>query len=89
MKFTVLEETKTKMVFTLEGETHTFCNLLKEEIRRVKGVELAAYKIDHPLVGVPTFQIETKGVEPRKAIKEALKSIQKMSKDFEKQAAKL
>ena len=89
MKFTVLEESKTKIIFTLEGETHTFCNLLKEEIRKVKGVELSAYKIDHPLVGVPKFQVETKGVEPRKAMKEALKSIQKMSKDFSKQAAKL
>jgi len=77
------------MVFTLEGETHTFCNLLKEEIRNVKGVLISAYKIDHPLVGVPTFQIETKGTEPRKAIKEALKSIEKMSKDFAKQASKL
>lgn len=89
MKFTVLEETKTKMVFNIEEETHTFCNLLKEEIRKVKGVELAAYKIDHPLVGIPKFQIETKGVEPRKALKEALKSIKSMGKDFSKQAAKL
>lgn len=89
MKLTVLEESKTKMVFTLEGENHTFCNLLKEEIRNVKGVELSAYKIDHPLVGIPKFQIQTKGVEPRKAVKEALKAIQKMSKDFAKQAAKL
>ena len=89
MKFNVIEESKTKMVFTLEDETHTFCNLLKEEIRNVKGVLISAYKIDHPLVGVPTFQIETKGIEPRNAIKEALKSIEKMSKDFAKQAAKL
>ncbi|MAG60194.1 DNA-directed RNA polymerase subunit L [archaeon] len=89
MKLTVVEETKTKMVFSIEGETHTFCNLLKEEIRNVKGVEISVYKIDHPLVGVPKFQVETKGVEPRKAVKEALKSIQKMSKDFAKQAAKL
>ncbi len=89
MEFKVLEETKTKMVFTLEGESHTFCNLLKEEIRAIKGVELSAYKIDHPLVGIPTFQVETKGVEPRKVIKEALKNIEKMSKDFAKQAAKV
>ncbi len=89
MKVTILEETKTKMVFTIEGETHTFCNLLKEETRKVKGVELSAYKIDHPLVGIPKFQVETKGIEPRKAVKEALNSIQKMGKDFSKQAAKL
>jgi len=89
MEFKVLEESKTKMVFTLEGETHTFCNLLKEEIRVIKGVQIAAYKIDHPLVAVPTFQIETKGIEPRKAIKEALKNIEKLSKEFGKLAAKI
>ncbi len=89
MELNILEESKTKMVFELKGETHTFCNLLKEEIKKVKGVELASYKIDHPLVGVPTFQIETKGVEPKKAIKEALKNIQKLAKDFEKAASKL
>ncbi|MBT4604793.1 DNA-directed RNA polymerase subunit L [archaeon] len=89
MELNILEESKTKMVFELHGETHTFCNLLKEEIRKVKGVELVAYKIDHPLVGIPTFQLETKGVEPKKAIKEALKSVQKLASEFEKQAKKL
>ena len=89
MELNILEESKTKMVFELHGETHTFCNLLKEEIRKVKGGELVAYKIDHPLVGIPTFQLETKGVEPKKAIKEALKSVQKLASEFEKQAKKL
>ena len=89
MEINILEESKTKMVFELRDETHTFCNLLKEEIKKVKGVELASYKIDHPLVGIPTFQIETKGIEPKKAIKEALKSIQKLAKEFEKAASKL
>jgi DNA-directed RNA polymerase subunit L len=89
MEFKVLEESKTKLVFELLDETHTFCNLLKEEIRKVKGVNIVAYRIDHPLVGIPRFQLETKGIEPRKAIKEALKNIQKLSKEFEKLAKKL
>ena len=89
MEFKVLEESKTKLVFELLDETHTFCNLLKEEIRKVKGVNIVAYRIDHPLVGIPRFQLETKGVEPRKAIKEALKNIQKLSVEFEKLAKKL
>ena len=89
MEFKVLEESKTKLVFELLDETHTFCNLLKEEIRKVKGVNIVAYRIDHPLVGIPRFQLETKGVEPRKAIKEALKNIRKLSVEFEKLAKKL
>jgi DNA-directed RNA polymerase subunit L len=89
MEFKVIEESKTQLIFELIGETHTFCNVLKKELQNVKGVQIATYKIDHPLVGVPRFQIETKGVEPRKALKEALKNLKKNAKDFEKEVSKL
>tara|TARA_Y100000310_G_C20379027_1_gene667147 strand:+ start:210 stop:479 length:270 start_codon:yes stop_codon:yes gene_type:complete len=89
MEFKVLEESKTKLVFQLIGETHTFCNLLKNELQNVKGVEIATYRIDHPLVGVPQFLIETKGVEPKKALQSALKAIKKNAEEFKKEAAKL
>ena len=89
MEFTVLEESKTKLSFQLKGETHTFCNALKEALEEVKGVEVATYRIDHPLVGIPQFFIETKGVEPRKALKEALKGLRSKSEDFAKAVKKL
>lgn len=89
MEFAVLEESKNKIVFQLKGETHTFCNALKYELQQVKGVTIATYKIDHPLVGVPQFLIETKGIEPRKALKEALKSLKKQAQEFEKEIGKL
>jgi len=37
---------------------------------------------------VPKFQIETKGVEPRKALKDALKTLKKKADDFKKEASK-
>ena len=89
MEFTVLEESKEKLGFTLRGETHTFCNALKQELQAVKGVQVATYKIDHPLVGVPEFLIETKGMESRKALKEALKSLKKKAEEFKKEVGKL
>jgi DNA-directed RNA polymerase subunit L len=89
MKFNVIEETKNRLVFELEDESHTFCNILKTELNKVKGVEAAAYDIDHPLTGKPKFLIETKGIEPRKAIKEALKNITAIAKDFKKEVSKL
>jgi len=89
MKFKVLEESKTKLVFQLPGETHTFCNVLKQELLQVKGVSLATYKIDHPLVGIPQFLIETKGIEPRKALQEALKALKKKAEEFKKEVGKL
>lgn len=89
MEFLPLEETKNKLVFQLKGETHTFCNALKHELLNVKGVEIATYRIDHPLIGVPQFLLETKGIEPRKAIKEALAALKKKAQQFQKEVGKL
>tara|TARA_Y100000034_G_C6810711_1_gene364301 strand:+ start:301 stop:570 length:270 start_codon:yes stop_codon:yes gene_type:complete len=89
MEFKVVEESKNKLVFELKGETHTFCNILKDELRNLKGVEIATYRIDHPLVGVPQFLLETKGIEPRKALKDALKSVKKKAEEFGKEIKKL
>ncbi len=87
MEFNVIEESKIKLVFELKGETHTFCNILKNELQQVKGVEIATYKIDHPLVGVPKFHLETKGIEPRKALKDALKALKKKAETFKKEVS--
>ena len=89
MEFTVLEENKTKLVFQLKGETHTFCNALKQELMQVKGVAIATYRIDHPLVGMPQFHLETKGAEPRKVLKEALSNLKKKAEQFKKEVGKL
>ncbi len=85
----VLEESNNRLVFTLGGETHTFCNVLKNELLGVKGVETAVYRIDHPLVGIPQFLIETKGPGPRKALAEALKGLKKKAEEFRKEVGKL
>lgn len=89
MQFTVLEENKERISFKLSGETHTFCNALKHELQQLKGVCIATYRIGHPLVGVPEFLLETKGMEPRKALKEALKNLKKKTEDFKKEVGKL
>jgi len=89
MEFKVLEESKDKLVFTLKGETHTFSNALKQELQKVKGVTIATYKIDHPVVGLPEFLLETKGLEARKALKEALKNLKKRAEEFKKEVGKL
>lgn len=89
MEFKALEEEKNKLIFELKGETHTFCNALTHELKQLKGVTLVSYRIDHPLVGVPRFQIETKGIEPRKALKEALAALKKKAKELQKEISEL
>ena len=89
MELNVLEESKTKIVFELKGETHTFCNALKDELQKTKGVSLASYRISHPLIGIPQFLIETKGIEPRKVLKSALSALKKKTVEFQKEVKKL
>ena len=89
MEFTVIEESKDKLVFGLKGESHTFCNALKKELQSITGVELATYRIAHPLAGMPKFQIETKGVEPRATLKKALANLKKKAEEFKTEVSKL
>lgn len=89
MELKILQETKTLLVFELAKETHTFCNMLKNELQQIKGVITATYRIDHPLVGVPRFHLETSKIEPRKALQEALAAVKKKAKEFQKEVGKL
>lgn len=89
MELKVLEESGKRMVFELEGESHSFCNALKEALWKVKGVDLASYRIEHPLKGTPKFIIETKGIEPREALKKAIGELRKIGKEFKKEVEKL
>jgi DNA-directed RNA polymerase subunit L len=83
MKVKVIEENKNKLVLQVKGEGHAFCNALKKELWNDKHVKIAAYKIEHPLVGVPTMIVETDGKEtPKKALSEAAKRLSKVSDNF-------
>lgn len=84
MELKVLEQSKTKMIFELKGEDHTFCNVLKDKLWEESEVTLVSYKIDHPLIGVPQFIIETKGKEPVKVLESAAKKLQKDLEQFKK-----
>jgi DNA-directed RNA polymerase subunit L len=89
MEITIIEDKKNRFVFELHGVDHTFCNVLKQNLRDIKEVSIAAYNISHPLVGIPKFAVETKGTKsPRNALKDALKAIKasnkKMSTLFKK-----
>ena len=88
MELKVLERAKHRIVFELSGVDHTFCNALKNELWNDDQVSVSAYNISHPLVGVPTFVVESKG-DVAEALKEASKRLQKRNKDFLAAFAKL
>ncbi|MBT5021458.1 DNA-directed RNA polymerase subunit L [Candidatus Woesearchaeota archaeon] len=89
MEIDILEESKNRLVFELNGESHGICNALKKQLWQTKGVKLAGYTITHPLVGAPRIIIETESkLDPKKAVAEACKQIKKDIDAFEKKFVK-
>lgn len=90
MNITILEEESTRLMFEVEGLTHTLANALKFELRSDDSVKVAGYHISHPLVGKPRFIIETKkGSSARKSVEGAVKRLTKTFEDAGKKAKDL
>lgn len=77
MKFKILSSKKKEMEFEIQGEDHTFARLLTSALLKDKDVEIAHYRVDHPLVGTPKFYFKTKKSEPKNVLKKTLKRLEK------------
>jgi DNA-directed RNA polymerase subunit L len=77
MQVKIVEEKKNRFVFDVEGDSHTITSALKKELWSDEHVKAAGYGIEHPLINVPRFVVETDGEEPRKAVSAAVKRLQK------------
>ena len=89
MEFNVVEESPKMIVAEIKGADNTLCNVLKTGLYGDKRVRTAAYSIKHPLVGVPTFIIETDGaVKPKDVLVDAVSRLSdaagKLKKEFKK-----
>jgi len=77
MEVTIVEDTKNKLHFEIEGEGHSMANALRVALWDDEHVKAASYAIEHPLIEKPRFVLETDGADPRKTIKAAIKRLQK------------
>lgn len=90
MELNVIDKSGKRLIFELKGATHTLCNALKDELWQDADMVAAAYNIDHPLIGVPKFIVETNGKkDPAKALTDACNRLQKRNKDFSEKFSKL
>ena len=89
MEINILEDKKKRLVFEINGEDHTLCNALREELWNDKSVTVSAYNISHPLIGIPKFIIETNGKDPKKALKDAISRLKKKNTELKKQVEKI
>lgn len=89
MKIKVIEDKKNKLVLEIHGETHTLFNALKKELWNDEHTKAAGYHIDHPLIGIPRFTIETDGKEePKKVLLAAVDRLKKTTDKFKEAFSK-
>ncbi|VVB99194.1 DNA-directed RNA polymerase subunit L [uncultured archaeon] len=86
MKVEVIKNEKDLVEIRLEGERHSFPNLLKNKLLEDKSVDYVSYILDHPSDDSARLIVRTSGKSPKKAIEEAAKDIDAELDDF---AAKL
>ena len=82
MELKIIEDKKGRVVFEVIGADHTLGNILKERIAEQKGVKIASYNVEHPLISNPKFLIEAD--KKKKAIETAIDSLKKDNDEFKK-----
>jgi len=77
MDVKIIEETSKKIIFDVEGESHTILGALKKELWNDENTKIAGYNMPHPLLTSPRFILQTDDEEPRKIVLSAIKKLQK------------
>jgi len=86
LRLKVIKRGPNDLEIEIEGEGHTFCNVLRKELYEDKAVVYAGYTIDHPLVGIPRFYVRTDGSEsPEEALLKAAQRIAEKAREFREQ----
>jgi DNA-directed RNA polymerase subunit L len=86
MEINILEESKNRILFELKGADQGFCNMLVKELWKNSAVKAAAYRVDHPLVGIPKIIVEvTQGNDVKDVIQKTVKNMEKDADKFKKE----
>lgn len=83
MEIKVLKKTSNDLKIEIEGEGHTFCNVLQKVLLEDDTIEMGGYEMRHPLTSHPTVYVRTKEKrKPEDALLEAARKLQKRNKEF-------
>lgn len=83
MQLKILKRNSQELKLEIEGEGHTFCNLLESVLLEDKDVEFAGYDVPHPLIANTIVFIRTKkGKKPEEALIEAIEKIRKRGREL-------
>ena len=84
MKIRIEGEKQKETKITLEGEGHTFCNVLQSALLGDEGVEFVGYNVPHPLKSEATIYVRVKKGSPKEALHKAAEFIRKQTDEFQK-----
>jgi DNA-directed RNA polymerase subunit L len=85
MNIRILRKESNELRIELEGEGHTFCNMLQKSLLEDETVEMAGYDIPHPLMTKSIVYVRTKGRRgPETALHDAAKKLRKRSEALRK-----
>jgi DNA-directed RNA polymerase subunit L len=85
MKIKVLKRTDNELKLEIEGEGHSLLNLLQKALLEDDNIAMAGYDVPHPLFDRGILYVQTKDKQnPEDVIKEAVKKVQTLNKDFDK-----
>jgi len=83
LQLKILKRNSQELKLEIEGEGHTFCNLLESVLLEDENVEFAGYDVPHPLVSNTIIFIRTKkGKKPEEALIEAIEKIRKRGREL-------
>jgi len=85
MKISLLRSESNELRIEIEGEGHTFCNMLQKALLEDETVEMSGYDIPHPLMTKSIVYVRTKGGRrPESALRDAAKKLQERSRELRK-----
>ena len=85
MEIKKIEDSKNKLVVEIDGVSHGFCNMLKEKLLEDSHVKNATYRVEHPLVNIPKFMLETDGADPKKTLMGAVSKLKSFAEKTKKE----
>jgi DNA-directed RNA polymerase subunit L len=81
MKVRLLRKGSNELRIEIDGEGHTFCNMLQKALLEDETVEMAGYNMPHPLITKSIVYVRTKGSRrPETAMRDAAKKLRKKNR---------
>lgn len=89
MTVKILKSEKNILEIDLGEIDQSIAQLIVEKLNETKGVEFAACKVAHPVIGTPYLIVRTKGANPVGLVSKKLEEIKKEIGEFKKQFSEI